>query len=305
MHPGRTTDESRLVPSTLAYRSYAKVNLYLDVLGRRDDGYHDLETIFQTVDLFDELQFTERPSEITLACATPNIGPPEKNLAWRAAALLKKECDCPRGVHIELTKRIPIAAGLAGGSGNAAATLHALNRLWDLALTDTHLHALAQELGADVPYCLVGGSVAATGRGDELSPLKPLPEAWLVLLHPALSISTAHVFNHPKLTCSGIAPVDGRTPAFAQVIAAAESGDWSAALFNRLEEVVFDEHPELAKLKGRLMDAGCSAAVMSGSGPTIFGVCASEEEAARVASTVRDVDATVVKTATVGVEHAG
>ena len=293
------------MPSTVAYHSYAKVNFYLDVLARRGDGYHDLETIFQTVDLFDDLRFSERPSEVTLACAAPTIGPPEKNLACRAATLLKKECNYTRGVHIELTKRIPVAAGLAGGSGNAAATLRALNCLWDLRLTDTRLHALAQELGADVPYCLVGGSMAATGRGDLLSPIGPLPETWLVLLHPALSVSTADVFNHPRLKCSETAPVDKKTPAFARAIAAAEAGNWDRTLFNRLEDVVFDEHVELAELKRRLLDAGCSAAVMSGSGPTIFGVCETEAEAQHVASRIPDIETIVAKTVAMGVEHVG
>jgi len=291
------------VSSTLAYRSYAKVNFYLEVLARRDDGYHDLETIFQTVDLFDELRFTETSSEVTLTCAAPNIGPPENNLVCRAAALLKKECNCACGVHIELTKRIPVAAGLAGGSGNAAATLHALNRLWDLGLTDTCLHALAKKLGADVPYCLIGGSMAATERGDLLSPIGPLPETWLVLLHPALSVSTAHVFNHPRLKCSETEPVDKNTPALARAIAAAETGDWSRTLFNRLEDVVFEEHAELAELKQRLLDAGCAAAVMSGSGPTIFGVCETEQEAQHVASTISDIETAVAKTVAIGVEQ--
>lgn len=299
------TDESRPVSSSLAYRSHAKVNLYLDVLTRRDDGYHDLETVFQTVDLFDELWFTERASEISLACSAQNIGPPEENLVFRAAVLLKEACPGEHGVHIELTKRIPVSAGLAGGSGNAAATLHALNRLWNLGLSDSRLHEFACDLGADVPYCLVGGCIAATGRGDMLSRIGPLPEAWLVMLHPALAISTAQVFNHLGLKRSESTPVDGKTPAFVRAIAAAKAGDWSGALFNRLEEVVFAEYAELVDHKDRLLRAGCSAAVMSGSGPTIFGLCDSREEARRVASTIQGIDITVARTVSVGVKEAG
>lgn len=161
------------MPTDIAYRSYAKINLYLDVLGRRRDDYHNIETIFQSVDLADELFFSDQPSRITLVCSVPELGTVESNLVYRAATLLKERTGCPLGARIQLEKRIPIAAGLAGGSSNAAATLVALNTLWNLRLTANAIRTLALELGSDVPYCTVGGTMAAMRRGEDLRPLPP------------------------------------------------------------------------------------------------------------------------------------
>ena len=279
----------------VVYRSYAKLNLYLDVLGRRADGFHDLETIFQTVDLFDELHFSEQREGIEVTCSDPSLPTDETNLVYRAAQrLLETARDAPRGVRIHVEKHIPVGAGLAGGSGNAAATLRALDTLWGLGLTDEALHAVALTLGSDVPYCLRGGTVAATGRGEIFSTLAPLVAQWFVLVHPSLAVSTAEIFAHPKLVHSAETPVDGRTLSFDRAIAAMEAGDWSRCLFNRMEGAAFHEHPMLGVLKESLLDAGCLGAMMSGTGATVFGVCADERGACDVARVLDDAKTSVV-----------
>ena len=291
------------VSTTIAYLSYAKINLFLQVVGRRDDGYHNIETIYQTVDLSDELRFSPRPSEVTLECASQYLGGPEDNLAWKAAALLKERSDCDKGVHIELIKRIPVAAGLAGGSGNAAATLTALNRLWGLGLSELEIREMGLELGSDVPYCTVGGTIAATGRGERFTRLEALPETAFVLVHPPTQVSTARVYSNPLLPKSEEEPFGDMTPSFKLSIGDLERGAIADMLYNAMEEVVFAEHPELAVLKQRLLDAGCAGALMSGSGATLFGLCRDRDHAREVAAGFTEVNTSVVASVPRGVQR--
>ena len=274
-------DSSR---DALALRSHAKINLYLDVLPRRTDGYHDIETVFQTVGLWDELRLEDVASgAVTLTCSRPDLETGDTNLVCRAAALLRARTRCTRGVAMHLRKNIPVAAGLAGGSGNAAAALAGLNRLWRLGLSAETLAAMALELGSDVPYCLRGGLAAATGRGELLVPLGGVHACWYVLVHPPLAVSTAQAYNHPLLEKNAEARTDGRTAPFQRALDALAAGDLRGAVFNRMERPVFAMHPVLAEIKARLLAAGCIAAAMSGSGPTMFGVCADEAGARRAA----------------------
>ncbi len=289
--------------TTIAYRSYAKINLYLDVLNRRRDGYHNIETIFQTVDLADRITFTERDSGIVLDCSDPQLAHVETNLASRAALLLQNRTGCNRGVSIYIQKNIPVAAGLAGGSGNAAAALRALDDLWELNLPESTLRQLALELGSDVPYCLVGGTMAATGRGEELMPLDPLPRAWFVLVHPEVAISTPRVYNSPRLVRNEGARFAGRTAGFRRAIHALYHGRFQEAVFNRMEEAVFADLPSLAEVKEALLSTGCIAAAMSGSGPTLFGVCKTRRDAQRVADSISDYRVLVVTPAPAALER--
>ncbi|HQH68851.1 MAG TPA: 4-(cytidine 5'-diphospho)-2-C-methyl-D-erythritol kinase [Candidatus Hydrogenedentes bacterium] len=288
------------MPNTLRIRSYAKVNLYLDVLNRRRDGFHNIETIFQTVSLADELTFTEASCGIELCCSRPDLSTGPHNLVCRAAALLQSKTGSARGAVIRLEKNIPLAAGLAGGSGNAAATLEALNLLWDLGLSRGQLRAFGLELGSDVPYCLVGGAQGATGRGEHLFALPPLPETWCVLVHPPVQVSTAAVYNSPRLLRNAEHPFAGRTRMFRRALRALRAGDWEQAVFNRMEAPVFEQHPGLETVKRRLLNAGCAAAAMSGSGPTVFGLCESREAAERTAQSLKPYAVTVVKTVETG-----
>jgi 4-diphosphocytidyl-2-C-methyl-D-erythritol kinase len=291
------------VPTAIAYRSYAKLNLYLDVIGRRRDGYHDIETIFQTVSLGDTLAFTEEPSRVALVCSAPELGGTESNLVYRAAMLLKERTRCPFGARIELEKRIPIAAGLAGGSGNAAATLVALNSLWDLRLPAAQVFQLALELGSDVPYCLTGGTMAATRRGEEMRPLPPLPPTWFILVHPPIAVSASRIYNNPRLDYSAERPFAGRTPSFRAAIRALDRGELARVVFNRMERPVLAMHPQLAGLKQRLLDAGCRTAAMSGSGPTLFGICQSYAEGVRVTERLADCRTSLVASVPAALER--
>lgn len=262
--------------------SYAKINLYLDVLNRRRDGYTNIETIFQTISLSDTLTVEHRESGIVLECSVPGLPTGPGNLVFRAARLLREAAGFSGGAAMRLEKRIPVAAGLAGGSGNAAAALLALNRLWRTNLPAARLERLALALGSDVPYCLRGGTVAATGRGQHMTPLTPLPETWFVTVHPAIKVSTRAVYTHPALERSSQRPFAGRTAAFRAAIAKAESGQVANVLFNRMQSAAFVMYPELADWKERLAGAGCQAVLMSGSGPTLFGLCRSRAGAEAV-----------------------
>lgn len=290
------------MPPASTYRSYAKINLFLEVFSRREDGYHPIETLYQTLSLCDELSFTPHTGPTTIECTTDGVPRGPGNLAFKAAELMRERCGRSSGVRIEIRKSIPVSAGLAGGSGNAAATLIALNELWELNFSDDELGALALELGSDVPYCMIGGTVGGTGRGEILEPLSPIPPTSFVLAHPPMSVSTAYVYNHPSLSPREPLPAGRRTADFEGAIAALESGDPAGAVFNRLEEVVFSEHPELEAYKRALIDAGCTAAGMSGSGPTLFGVCVDEKQARTLSGLSGLVPATVVHSVDSGVE---
>lgn len=287
----------------LIYRSYAKINLYLEVLQRRQDGYHNIETIFQTVGLYDELQFVERPSGVSLTCTVGELETGEMNLAYRAAVLLQQRCGVAAGVHIHLTKNIPIAAGLAGGSGNAAATLVALNLLWNLRLGPDAIQRLSLELGSDVPYCVLGGTMGATSRGEALFALPPLPPTWFVLVHPRIAVSAARVYNSPLLQRSVGPAANGRTASFESAIRQLRDGALDRVVFNRMETPVFTSHPLLDGIKRELMAGGCIAAAMSGSGPTMFGIAPNKRKATRIAARFAGLPTSVVQSVPRGVER--
>lgn len=288
---------------TLTYRAYAKINLYLDVLNRRDDGYHNVETILQSVSLHDTLRFTlSRENVISLDTGDANLGPREENLVYKAAALLRDRYSCSKGAEINLEKNIPVAAGLAGGSADAAATLHALNRLWELGLTTDRLLEHALELGSDVPFCLRGGSASAAGRGERLERLPQLPTTWLVLVSPRLAVSTGSIYNSPHLATQEGPPPEGKTRRFLKAIGQFNDNALDQVLFNAMESAVFALHPEVGELKARILDASCAASLMSGSGPTLFGLCESETHAHSVAGKFADVPISVATTIPHGIE---
>lgn len=289
--------------TAITYRSYAKINLYLDVLNKRRDGYNNIETVFQSVSLADQLVFEERHDRIDLTCSHPELDTGEGNLVYRAARMLREHTGCRAGVRIHLEKHIPLAAGLAGGSGNAAAALVALNLLWDLRLAPGSLLRLALELGSDVPFCLRGGAVAATRRGEEMTFLPALSETWFVLVHPPIAVSASHTYNHPALERSSERPFAGRTRAFRNALHRFQEGQVPGMIFNRMERPVFLDHPHLEAMKERLIELGCTAAAMSGSGPTLFGVCENKRAATRIAGAIKDYPASVVSSVPEGLER--
>lgn len=283
-----TISRETSVYASMTWRSYAKINLYLDVLKRRRDGYHNIETIFFTVGLADDLTFME-DIHLSMTCTGANLDTGASNLVFRAATLLKKATGYPHGARIHLEKRIPIAAGLAGGSGNAAATLLALNKLWNLRLTLPQLMRHARALGSDVPYCLRGGAMAACLRGERMRSLPaPAKGLWFALVHPPVAVSAGHVYGHPMLEKSKEQSFAGFTPSFRRAICAYAKGNWAEVVFNRMETPVFHEYPRLAEIKASLLESGCSAAAMSGSGSTLFGLCESKSQALRVADALKN-----------------
>lgn len=250
-------------------RAYAKINLTLDVTGRRADGYHELATVMQTVDLHDTLCLTHTgDGRVRVDCTRPELSN-EENLAAQAARLLRERFSISRGVLIELLKCIPVAAGLGGGSSDAAAVLLALWQWWRLPLTLPELEAMAATLGSDVPFFLTGGLALCEGRGERVTPLAatwPSSMRWLLLLKPAISIATASVFR-------GLAASDYTDGSHSRALVQAlqegrlpQPGDFH----NSLERGVLEHYPEVARAKADLLQAGASLVRLSGSGPTLY-----------------------------------
>lgn len=255
--------------------AFAKVNRSLRVLGKRPDGYHEIDTIFQTVDLTDEIHFFESEEgsrDVSLTIEGADLPVDGSNLVLRAAASLRERFGLRHGARIHLSKKIPVGGGLGGGSSNAAAALHGLSRLWDLPATDADLHALAASLGSDVPFFLRGGRALGRGRGEILTPLPDGPEEWLVLVVPPFSLSTAAVYralSAPALT----------DPAAPTNLGGSDSG--GGADRNDLEPAAESLRGELKRLRAALSDHGATSARLSGSGSTVFGVFGDEESARR------------------------
>lgn len=281
-------------------RCYGKINLYLDVVRKRADGFHDIETVFQSVSLYDDLLLT-RAETLRLSCDVPAIPVDASNLALKAAALLRNETGCALGADIQLTKRIPVAGGMAGGSANAAAALVGLNALWNLGLSNAKLAHLALQLGSDVSFCLTGGSQAATGRGDILMPVSVTGMDWFVLALPGIQISAGSIYGDPLLPIKSAPQTAATTPEFQKVLERFSKTHGHDAIYNAMEAPVFARHPELAVIKQSLLDAGCVAAALSGSGSTLFGVCRSEAKARRAAKRVTSCETQVVQAVSKGV----
>jgi 4-diphosphocytidyl-2-C-methyl-D-erythritol kinase len=263
--------------------SAAKVNLSLDVLSRRADGYHVIRTILQSVGLYDTLRLTMTESGIGLRCNRAELES-QTNLCWKAAALLRETSGVASGVAIELTKHIPMGAGLGGGSGNAAATLLALNRLWNLNWNVEQLHPLAQQLGADVPFFLRGGCALAGGIGDELTPLPDALDAWLVLVQPHFALPTREVYEWWDDAALDVAP---STDAMLSALKNHDAKEIGQSLDNMLEAVVAPRFPEIGFIKTQLLERGATGAAMTGTGSVVFGIFADETPAQAAAQQIQ------------------
>ena len=265
-------------------RAYAKINIGLDVLRRRADGYHEVKMIMQTVDIYDELVLERRKQPgIELRMDNSYLPSGGDNLICRAADLLFREKEITGGVNISLTKRIPIAAGMAGGSADAAAALRGLNELFDMGYSLKELQALGVGLGADIPYCLAGGTMLSEGIGEILTPLPAPPAAHLVIAKPDINVSTAFVYGNLHADRLAWHPdIDG-------MIVALQKGDLDGItdrLGNVLETVTVKAHPVIEQIRELLRKQGAENALMSGSGPTVFGIFKEKETAARAAEAV-------------------
>jgi 4-diphosphocytidyl-2-C-methyl-D-erythritol kinase len=260
----------------------AKVNLFLEVLGKRPDGYHDIATLMVAVGLYDVLVFTERSGDVELRCDSPDLSTGPDNLVCRAAELLRRHTRCGRGALIELHKRIPMAAGLAGGSSDAAATLAGLNRLWKLGLPRQELAALSARLGSDMAFFFANGAAWAEGRGERVTPLTLNRPLWFVLVSPPAGLSTAEVYR--GVTVPDV-PRTGE-----EIRRALETGSAEEVgrhLHNRLQPAAERLCPAVAEIQRRLTALNPAGALMSGSGSSLFALCRDRTEALRLVRALR------------------
>lgn len=257
-------------------KAYAKINLGLDVIGRLENGYHEVKMVMQTVGIYDELYFEQAESGIVVTTDSGELPTDENNLIYKSAQLMMETYGIAEGVRIHLKKNIPIAAGMAGGSTDAAAAMKGINRLFDLGCSMKELMELGVRIGADVPYCIMGGTALAEGIGEKLTALPPAPECILLVAKPDINVSTKYVYEH--LDAEGVAEhldIDG-------MVAAIEAESLQGILDrmgNVLETVTAKEYPIIDIIKNRMKELGAAQAMMSGSGPTVFGIFTDEAKA--------------------------
>ncbi|REE66504.1 4-diphosphocytidyl-2-C-methyl-D-erythritol kinase [Paenibacillus taihuensis] len=263
----------------------AKINLLLDVMRKREDGFHEVEMIMTMVDLADRLEMEELPRDTIIISSQAGYIPlDEKNLAFQAARLIKDRYNVRKGVYIHLDKNIPVAAGLAGGSSDAAATLRGLNRLWGLGISEEELCELGAELGSDVPFCVTGGTAIARGRGEKLERISNPPQCWVILAKPPINVSTADVYG--KLRANELK----HHPSTKDMLSAISNGSFAdvcAHLGNVLETVTLQLHPEVLQMKEIMQRLGADGVLMSGSGPTVFGLVSKEAKVSRIYNGLR------------------
>lgn len=284
---------------TVTETAYAKINLGLDILGKRQDGYHEVNMIMQSIGLSDEITISKGSGagKIEISCNIRGLSCGPDNLAYRAAALLAGHCDIIPNVHIALNKKIFLAAGLAGGSSDAAAVLRGLNRYWELHLENHELERLAAQLGSDIPFCIEGGTMRASGRGEKLTRLADLPTTHVVLAKPrGLEVSTAWVYKNyqPERVV--------KAPCIWQLETHLRSGAPALTPYmaNVLETVTIPAHPVIAAIKAKMLGAGAYYSLMSGSGPTVFGLADSQEAAENIIKALADFDVETAMTTTTG-----
>jgi 4-diphosphocytidyl-2-C-methyl-D-erythritol kinase len=267
---------------SLRLRAFAKLNLGLEVLGRREDGYHELRTIFQTIDLHDDVLIEARPQGLEVSCDDPGVPEGEGNLAWRAARDLQRHGGVTHGARIVIRKRIPVGAGLGGGSSDAAVVLMGLDRLWRLDTGADRLRLLAARLGADVPYFLMGGTAVGVGRGDEVYPLREQIQSAVVVAFPGLAVSTAAVFERAD---AALTPRESSHMLVRFITRRMGGGSGYEALSNQLEEAALLEAPELAervrRIRGILIRERALLVSLTGSGSAYFGLFDDPAAAAR------------------------
>lgn len=257
-------------------KAYAKINLGLDVVRRLENGYHEVKMIMQNVSICDELTLTKTPAGITMTTDSAELPTDENNLVYKAAKLLLTEYDITEGVRIHLCKNIPIAAGMAGGSTDAAAVMKGINELFGLNLPLARLMELGVRIGADVPYCIMGGTALAEGIGEVLTALPPMPGCHILVAKPDINVSTKFVYEH--LDAAGVAhhpDIDGMRTAI-------HDGNLQGILErmeNVLETVTIPAHPIIDTIKNRMLELGAGGSLMSGSGPTVFGIYTDETTA--------------------------
>ena len=268
----------------VSLKAPAKINLSLDVLRKRPDGYHDVKMVMTTIDLADRIDICERDEDrIAIESTNGFLSNDRRNLVYQAAELIKNRFSIKKGVDIELSKNIPVAAGLAGGSSDAAATLTGLNELWRLGLTTKELATLGSELGSDVAFCVYGGTALATGRGEIIQPIDSPVPCWVVLAKPTMGVSTSDVYRELDVTTCPHPDVDRMVEALSQK----DYRLMCESLGNALEAVTLKKYPKVAKIKKQMERLGADGVLMSGSGPTVFGLTRHEARMKRIVNGLR------------------
>lgn len=248
----------------------AKINLGLDILGKRPDGLHELEMVMASIDLADRLYLEEIPeNKIIIETNKAFLPTDKKNHVYEALELVKERFEIKQGLRVKIHKEIPVAAGLGGGSTDSAAALRAVNRLWNLGLSVKELASLGAEVGSDVPYCVYGQTSLVEGFGEKVTPIAPMPQCWVVVVKPRMSVSTRTIF-------AKIVMEDLYHPDIPALVSAIEENDYQKMtqnLGNSMEVVTIKKHPIIQQLKDRMLKYGADAAMMSGSGPTVYALC--------------------------------
>lgn len=263
------------IPGGLRVHCPAKLNLFLEVTGRRPDGYHDLETVMETISIFDEVEIRPGGEGVSLACDDPTVPCDARNTAWQAAELARQRAGRQGGVAIRIRKRIPVGGGLGGGSSDAAGVLIGLARLWELDWSQAELIDLAAQIGSDVPFFVVGGTALCRGRGEIVEKLTGCGRRAYVVAYPAVAVSTAEVYRNLKMGLT----VQVRSATI--LVSSLQRGEAALAcgLYNRLEQSALELHPELASCRRSLESLGLRGIGLSGSGSCYFGVCIDTQEA--------------------------
>lgn len=269
----------------LQLKAYAKVNLGLDVVRRRNDGYHEVRMIMQTIRLFDRITLQKNPSgKITLSANLPYLPVNKDNLVYRAIEIIRQNYHITDGIHADISKRIPVAAGMAGGSTDAAAAFVGMNQMFELGISQDTLIKHAVKLGADIPFCIMRGTALSEGIGETLTPLPPMPDCWFLVVKPVFSMSTRFVYENLTLDEHTVHPdIDG----MAQALRRNDLRGITDRMGNVLEQVTQQHYPDIRRIKDCMRNNGALNALMSGSGSTVFGIFIAREDAERALAACR------------------
>lgn len=266
-------------------KARAKINISLDVIGRRDNGYHDVEMIMQTINLYDKLLMRkQKKNHIRIQTNLPYLPVDERNLVYKIIQYMKEKYDIVEGVYVDLYKMIPVAAGMAGGSSDAAQTIIGMNKLFQLGLSTQEMMDIGEQFGADIPYCIVQGTVLATGLGEQLTVIDPFPKVYVLIAKPRFSVSTPAVY---KRYDDRVAQQHPDTPILLEAIQEQNIQKICRHLDNVLETVTIEMHPEIAKIKADMLMLGADGSLMSGSGPTVYGLFTDKKKAEQAKKTMR------------------
>ena len=261
--------------------SYSKINLTLNILGKRQDGYHNVETIMQSINLADRIFIKEEKEGIKIKCSHPLVPIDTQSLTYRSAEKILNRYRIKKGVKIEIDKKIPLASGMAGGSANSASILVGINKLFALNLSNKDLREIGEELGMDVPFCIQNGTAIAYHRGEKVTPLPPInPPMWIIIINPGFEIPTKWAYNNIDL--DQIKREKNNTKVMLKALKEVGLEEIAKNLFNSFEELIIKKYPEIGKIKDRLIEESALGALMSGSGPTVFGIAQNKEQALKI-----------------------